>query len=84
MQKQLGTVPIYWSDEKCANDFNTKSFINLNDFNSIDKLVEHVMEVDQTQELYEAYRDEPLFTDKAIKSEFLPESVLGFFKEKVL
>jgi hypothetical protein len=82
--KTAGTVPIYWSDEKCKNDFNPKSFINLNDFDSIEALIDYVKEVDQSQQLYESYRNEPLFLDKQINKEFLPESVLSFFKEVIL
>jgi hypothetical protein len=77
-------VPIYWSDERCANDFNVKSFINLNDFESIDRLVDHVLEVDSSEELYLSYHREPLFNDKQIKDEFLPSSILKFFEEKVI
>ena len=82
--KTAGTVPIYWSDERCSNDFNVKSFINLNDFESMDRLVDHVLEVDGNEELYLSYHREPLFNDKQIKDEFLPSSVLEFFEEKVI
>lgn len=82
--KTAGTVPIYWSDEKCKNDFNPKSFINLNDFDSIEALIDYVKEVDQNKELYESYRDEPLFKNNQINKEFLPESVLSFFTETIL
>lgn len=82
--KTAGTIPLYWSDKKCANDFNYKSFINLNDFESIDKFIDYIKEVDNNQELYESYRQEPLFLNNTIKNEFTPEFVLKFFEENII
>ena len=82
--KTAGTVPIYWSDKDCAKDFNEKSFINLNDFDSMDDLVFHVQEVDKDPSLHSTYHEQPLFKNKKINSNFLPESVLSFFEEKVI
>ncbi len=82
--KTAGTIPIYWSDSKCSHDFNEKSFINLNDFESMDDMIKHIIEVDEDETLYKTYLEQPLFKDKTIKEEFLPESVLKFFEDKVL
>jgi hypothetical protein len=82
--KTAGTVPLYWSDKKCSNDFNEKSFINLTDFETIDQFVDYIKEVDNNKKLYENYLKEPLFLNNKINDEFRPENVLRFFEEKIL
>jgi hypothetical protein len=82
--KTAGTIPLYWSDKKCSNDFNEKSFINLTDFETIDQFVDYIKEVDNNKKLYENYLKEPLFLNNKINDEFMPENVLKFFEEKVL
>jgi len=62
--KVAGCVPIYWADENCKHDFNTKSFINLNDFPNIDALVEKIIELDKNEEETERIRSEYLFENK--------------------
>lgn len=82
--KTAGTVPLYWSDDKCSNDFNVNSFVNLNDFESMDHFVEKIIEIDNSSSLYQKYLNEPLFIDGKVKTEFRPESVMAFFESKVL
>ena len=82
--KLAGAVPIYWGHSTVANDFNVKSFINLNDYDSIDELVEYIKEVDQNDDLYNSYAQEPLFTNNTIADEFKPDAVLDFFTNTVL
>jgi hypothetical protein len=82
--KTGGTIPIYWTDERCSLDFNTKSFLNLNDYDDMNSLVVDIISIDNDQERYEEMFNEPLFVDGKIPEFALPESVLGFFEEKVL
>ena len=76
--KTSGTIPIYYSDELVSHDFNDRAFLNLNDFDSLEQLLERVKEVDQDEELYKNYFGEPLFKGGKIKEEFQPPSVLNF------
>lgn len=46
------TVPIYLGSPKVAQDFNEKAFINLNNFDSMDKAIEYIKKVDEDDELY--------------------------------
>ena len=82
--KTSGTIPIYYSDEQFSHDFNEKAFLNLNDFDSLEQLLERVKEVDQDEKLYKDYFQEPLFTGGKIKKEFHPDSVLNFFYNTIL
>ena len=55
------TIPIYYSDSNVEQDFNIKSFINLNDFDSAEKFVDRVLEIDSNDDLYKQIQHEPLF-----------------------
>lgn len=56
-----GTVPIYWGNRQACKDFNPESFININDFSSIDEAIDHIRQVDENDELYLRYlRANPL------------------------
>jgi hypothetical protein len=73
--KVAGCLPLYWADEHCNHDFNTKSFINLNDFPSMDAFVEKIIELDNNDEDYEKIRSEYLFEGKEPSLELLKEQL---------
>lgn len=54
-----GTVPIYWGDTDAKKVFNSESFIFVNDFESLDDVVDKVREVDQNDGLYFKYLGTP-------------------------
>ena len=59
--KCAGTLPLYYADSRVKEDFNIKSFLNLNDYDSMQDLVDHVIEIDQNDNLYNEIINEPLF-----------------------
>ncbi|MDX6766918.1 MAG: glycosyltransferase family 10 [Candidatus Methylacidiphilales bacterium] len=61
--KLAGTIPIYWGDPRVADDFNTKSFINVHDFPGIDACIDHILAVDADPARYEEIRRQPLLKD---------------------
>lgn len=56
-------IPIYWGSYEVINDFNPKTFINANDFENFDELVNYIVKVDNDQGLYESYFKEPIFSN---------------------
>lgn len=46
------TVPIYWGSSADLTPYPKKSMICANDYNSIDELIERIIEVDNNDELY--------------------------------
>lgn len=50
--KQANTIPIYFGNPDVGLDFNTKSFINYSDYDSLEDLIKYVQEVDKNDELY--------------------------------
>ena len=73
------SVPIYWGNPLVHLDFNPKSFINAHDFPSMDALVEHVIKVDQDDDLYLEYLRQPCYHGNRVNEFVLPENVLGQF-----
>mgnify|MGYP003329553797 CR=1 FL=1 len=59
-------------------------FINLNDFDSVDAMVERIKEIDQNETLYKQYAEAPLFVGNAVPDKFKPAAVLDFFQNTVL
>lgn len=58
------TIPIYWGDPKVKETFNEKAFINVNDYESLDDLVNRIKEIDNDDSLYISMLKEPAFVDK--------------------
>jgi len=64
------TIPIYWGDPtlgrpiiNSGGGFNLKSMINVNDYETLEKAVERVIEIDSNDDLYHSILEEPLFSD---------------------
>lgn len=55
----VGSIPIYWGNPLISNEFNTKSFVNLHDFKSLEEVVEKIMILDTIEEEYLKVLKEP-------------------------
>lgn len=58
-----GTVPIYWGDPRIKEVFNPESFVFVNDYESLDAVVDKVKEIDQNDALYLKYLGTPALLD---------------------
>jgi hypothetical protein len=58
-----GSMPIYWGNPFIAEEFNTRSFINWDDYGSDEAVIERIIELDQNDDLYEQVYNEPYFPD---------------------
>ena len=59
------TVPIYWGDPTVGRIFNTRAFVNVADYPSMDAVIERVKELDRNDELYMEMLREPVFRSDA-------------------
>lgn len=75
------SVPIYWGNPVVHRDFNRKAFINVHDFKNFDKVIEHIIEVDNNDELYKEYLRQPKFNDGVFPPSFTEEYILDFFSK---
>lgn len=73
--KVAGCLPLYCADENCKMDFNQESFLNLNDFSSMDEYVERIIHLDSNEDEYNLICSRYLFEDK--------EPSLCFVKDKL-
>ena len=74
--KMAGCIPVYWANNTIENDFYKESFINLNDFDSVDELAKFVIEVDKDDKLAQTFLQAPLFKKIPTK-----DDVLNKFKD---
>lgn len=61
------TIPVYWGDESVRHDFNPDAFINANDFDDTDGLINFIRKVDNDTNLYlQMLRAPKLIADKVV------------------
>lgn len=67
-----GCIPIYWGCPQVSSLFNKKAFLLLEDTgtDSINKLINQIMELENNPELYAQMHSEPLFVNNEIAKEF--------------
>lgn len=64
--KIAGTIPIYYSDSNMKIDFNSNSCLNLNDYESMEHLLEKVKEIDNNEKMYSEIYNEKLFNELSL------------------
>ena len=79
--KQVDTIPIYWGNYEINKEMNTKSFLNYHDVNSIEKLIENVIEADNDEEKYISYLKESIFENNKPNEYFNEERLANFFSK---
>ncbi len=75
------SLPIYWGNERVSDEFNTESFINIHDFDSVESAVEYVKEVDNNQDLYLDIMSRPWFKNREFPEHIKPKAVLEFLEK---
>jgi hypothetical protein len=74
------TIPIYWGDPLVGRDFNPRSFINCHDYDDFDQVIERVIEIDNDDELYMQYLEEPYFKDNVVNQYADENNILDRFE----
>lgn len=74
-----GTVPIYWGNPLVSSDFNDRAFINAHRFENFDKLIDHIMWVDEDDEMYNDYLSESPLLNNIPKDYMLLNNFLNWF-----
>ena len=77
----VNSIPIYVGNKKVGMDFNTKSFINYSDFESMEEFIQHIIEVDNNDKLYRQYLEQPVFNTKEQHYFASNNRVVNKFKE---
>lgn len=75
------TVPIYWGDPQVIKHINSNCFINCNEYNTIEEIIDAIKKVDDDDELWCKMILEPWQTSKQIElSKKLDEDYIIFFR----
>ncbi len=74
----VNSIPVYWGNPVVGKDFNTRSFININDISHVEEAINKIIELDNDDEKYLAMRNEPFFPNNRIPQEFTDESIQKF------
>lgn len=59
-----GCIPIYYGDPLIGRVFNTKAFINVLGYDSLETVVERVIQIDQDEDLYHSMLHEPILVSE--------------------
>ena len=76
---QVNSLPIYWGNELVDRDFNTKSFLNYHEFESMEALIEKVIELDKNDDHYIEYVKQPFYKNNTLNEFINPEKILKQF-----
>jgi hypothetical protein len=68
-----GTLPIYWGNEKISEEFNSKTFLNLHDFQNDEELIEKIIELDSNENLYTSYFKQKIASNNNFSMEYLSD-----------
>ncbi len=64
------TIPIYWGNPDIGEVYNTRAFVNVMDYDSIDLAIEEIKRIDNDDDLYISIMNEPVFVeDISLESE---------------
>lgn len=57
-----GAIPIYYGNPEIGKEFNTKAFVNIHEFVSLEDAVKRIIEIDQNEDLYKQIKAEPIIS----------------------
>ena len=77
-------IPIYWGDPDICKIFNSKAFINVLDFPSLDAVVERVQELDSDENAYISMLKEPPFLYPDLYSAKAQMTVMSNFLNHII
>lgn len=78
-----GTLPIYWGNPRIAEEFNPGSFINCNDFENPQELIEYIKKIDSDDSKYLELMKQPIITEKSLLYPMLDERYLEDFLVRI-
>ena len=74
----VNSIPIYWGNPEIDKEFNTKSFINVYDYDSIDDVIDYIIELDKDDNKYLELLNQPWFNEYNIPEANKIENIKSF------
>lgn len=75
----VNSIPVYWGNEEVGKDFNTGSFLHVNQYGSYKDVIDHLIELDRNEDQYLHIAMQPWFNNNLVPYEFSQESLAAFF-----
>jgi hypothetical protein len=76
---KVNSIPIYWGNKLINREFNTKSFINVHDFGTLNECADYIIELDSNKEKLTELLKETWFINNEFPKEFNDQYFLDFF-----
>ncbi len=76
---KVNSIPIYWGNKFIHREFNTKSFINVHDFSTLNECADYIIKLDSDKQKLIEILEEPWFINNEIPETFNNEKLLEFF-----
>lgn len=70
------TLPLYWGNPLVGNDFNANAFLDYSNYPNVNAMVEHIIELDNNDNLYLEFTKQPCYPDGVFPSAATPEKLL--------
>ncbi len=77
----VNSIPIFFGHKDVSKEFNTKSFINYNDFKNMKEFIDFIIKVDKDDKLYKKLLEQQWYNTNKLPSWFKEETYLKRFKE---
>ena len=74
----VNSVPIYWGNPEIGKEFNTKSFINVYDFDHIDSVINYIEYLDNNDKKYLELLNQPWFNEYNIPENNKIDNIKSF------
>jgi len=74
----VNSIPLYWGNPRIDLEFNTKSFVNFYDFGNIEKMIEHIIELDKNDDKYLEVLRTPWFENNITPDNNKLENIKSF------
>lgn len=72
------TIPLYWGNPLVGNEFNIKSFICYDNFNSENDMIDYIIYLDKNDDKYIELLSQPWFVDNQIPDSNKLENIKSF------
>ena len=75
----VNSIPIYWGNPLVDRDFNEGSFVNVHHYTSFEEVIEHIIKIDQDEDLYRSYLAADYFYSSVVPEYLRKENILKKF-----
>lgn len=76
----MNCIPIYWGNPLIQKDFNPKRFLNYDQFDSEDDLINRIVEIDNDDDQARQILSEPIFPNNEVPPAIVEKNIMSFLQ----